>query len=587
MIGAAVIGAESLDSMLAVTGVNQTPLIENDDDGGLSYIYPASSPFPGGERFLDSVLTWIAPADGQYMLRVQSFAAASSGEYTLKVRARRASFEDEDYGATQTIFLDFNGAQLNAIETFDDPFAQAAALLTPLQSFLPRWGLTPEDEAAVVESILTEVNTQFDNLRQASLNGNRATDRAAGHFDVVILNSRDHADPWGQPNVSRVVVGGTVYELGIWTIGIADSIDPGNFDREETAVVLLDFLSEDPQDLNSVNSIPFNPPLTRIDAIGITVGRIIVHEIGHYLGNWHTDNANEILAIMDQGGVAVSVDAGVGPDGVLGTGDDLDNTWTPDEYIANEGVAVGEERLDVNSAFALSTGRVSRDIIPDDTAQNTPLASVRATPTAGDAPLTVEFSAGAVDGTLGTLSYAWDFADGSTGTGVVTTHTYAAAGDYLVKLTVTNNLGDSGQATVLVQVAAQLPTARMTLNATAGPAPLSVSFDASTSTDPDGQIVSYAWDFGDGGTATGVAVTHVYNTPGSYVAKVTVTDNSGATSSASRLITVSSSLSGVASLDTNTDTQTGTTPVGCGFAGPAAFAGTLLGLFAMALARRR
>lgn len=52
--------------------------------------------------------------------------------------------------------------------------------------------------------------------------------------------------------------------------------------------------------------------------------------------------------------------------------------------------------------------------------------------------------------------------------------------------------------------------------------------DGSTSLDPDGTIVSYAWDFGDGNTALGAVNTHVYSTPGTYTVVLTVTDNDGA-----------------------------------------------------------
>jgi hypothetical protein len=55
---------------------------------------------------------------------------------------------------------------------------------------------------------------------------------------VRILNSSDHRDQFGRDNISRVVVGGTIEESGIPTIGIAQSIDPGNFGNEETALVL-------------------------------------------------------------------------------------------------------------------------------------------------------------------------------------------------------------------------------------------------------------------------------------------------------------------------------------------------------------
>ena len=74
-----------------------------------------------------------------------------------------------------------------------------------------------------------------------------------------------------------------------------------------------------------------------------------------------------------------------------------------------------------------------------------------------------------------------------------------------------------------------------------GDAPLSVFFDASASIDPDGIIVSYAWDFGDGTTDTGSAATHTYTVPGLYEATVTVTDDQGVRSVLSRMIDVRSS----------------------------------------------
>lgn len=55
----------------------------------------------------------------------------------------------------------------------------------------------------------------------------------------------------------------------------------------------------------------------------------------------------------------------------------------------------------------------------------------------------------------------------------------------------------------------------------------SVSFDASTSADPDGSIVSYNWRFGDGDTATGMTTSHSFGAPGSYSVALTVTDDSG------------------------------------------------------------
>jgi len=69
-----------------------------------------------------------------------------------------------------------------------------------------------------------------------------------------------------------------------------------------------------------------------------------------------------------------------------------------------------------------------------------------------------------------------------------------------------------------------------------GTAPLTITFDISASSDPDGEIVSFTFDFGDGsepleGTDITEPIEHTYETPGSYFAKLTVKDNGGATGS--------------------------------------------------------
>jgi PKD repeat protein len=60
-----------------------------------------------------------------------------------------------------------------------------------------------------------------------------------------------------------------------------------------------------------------------------------------------------------------------------------------------------------------------------------------------------------------------------------------------------------------------------------------ITFNGSGSSDPDGQVVSYQWSFGDGGTATGQTPTHTYANAGSYTVSLAVTDNNGAVGSAS------------------------------------------------------
>lgn len=76
------------------------------------------------------------------------------------------------------------------------------------------------------------------------------------------------------------------------------------------------------------------------------------------------------------------------------------------------------------------------------------------------------------------------------------------------------------------QAEPQAPQVRVSANPSSGEAPLRVDF-RSTASDPDGEITGTTWDFGDGNTASGASATHTYQTPGTYTARATVTDNAG------------------------------------------------------------
>ncbi|MBM6402077.1 PKD domain-containing protein [Phycicoccus sp. MQZ13P-5] len=140
------------------------------------------------------------------------------------------------------------------------------------------------------------------------------------------------------------------------------------------------------------------------------------------------------------------------------------------------------------------------------------------------------------DGTI--AGYSWSFGDGGTSTAQNPSHTYTAAGTYTVTLTVTDDDGATGTTTRSVTVAAQPanvpPTASFTSSCTDG----SCSFDGTGSSDPDGTIASYAWTFGDGGTATTASPTHEYAESGTYSVGLTVTDNRGGTGTTTKSVTV-------------------------------------------------
>jgi PKD repeat protein len=88
------------------------------------------------------------------------------------------------------------------------------------------------------------------------------------------------------------------------------------------------------------------------------------------------------------------------------------------------------------------------------------------------------------------------------------------------------------------------PIARATASPTSGAAPLTVNFDGSGSSDPDGGNLSYAWDLDDDGSfddSTAAKPTYTYTTAGSYSPSLRVTDNSGASDTASVAISVGNS----------------------------------------------
>jgi PKD repeat protein len=140
------------------------------------------------------------------------------------------------------------------------------------------------------------------------------------------------------------------------------------------------------------------------------------------------------------------------------------------------------------------------------------------------------------DGTI--TSRSWDFGDGSSSTQANPLKTYDTDGDFEVRLIVTDNATarDTVTKTVTVLQPNQAPVASFTNTCT----DLTCNF-SDTSTDEDGTVVSWAWDFGDGTTAETQNPSHTFAAEGSYVVTLTVTDDDGAVSvpPASRTVSVS------------------------------------------------
>jgi PKD repeat protein len=167
----------------------------------------------------------------------------------------------------------------------------------------------------------------------------------------------------------------------------------------------------------------------------------------------------------------------------------------------------------------------------------------------------VNFNGSSSSATNGT--YAWDFGDGSNGTGISTTHRYARGGTFTIVMTVTSDNRQSSTSSRTITVSTTLPptTANFTFSPTNPAINQDIVFTASGTPVPGGGIpfpgggggqpvqgASYNWDFGDGTTASGQSTTHRYTRGGTFAITLRVTSDTGLTATTSRQVTISTTL---------------------------------------------
>ena len=172
-----------------------------------------------------------------------------------------------------------------------------------------------------------------------------------------------------------------------------------------------------------------------------------------------------------------------------------------------------------------------------------PVANIAVSSTSGKAPLAISFDGSGSTDDNGITNYVWDFGDGNASSGATTSHTYSVAGEYEATLTVNDGeLSDSASIMITVLPENRAPTADFSVTP-------STNIDTDTdiavtgsATDPDGDSLSYAWDFGDGTTKSGQTSNHRYTAAGTYTISLMVTDIEGASDTATRSITVEESV---------------------------------------------
>ncbi|MEU1163546.1 PPC domain-containing protein, partial [Streptomyces sp. NPDC005921] len=226
VVGAAVDGTPD---KIAIYGPDGTE--DEGSTGDVAHNHPASSPLPSGKVSLDDV----AAEDGWYCVAV---SGDTRGSYRLRLLTTRPRLEGT--GDEQTIFLDFDGARMDpsVFASSGLPVTPGLRTTSPLRAFLDAWGLPASADKPLADAITADVRRRL----QTDLAGSGINKR----FGVRILSSEHDADPGDAKNVDRVVIGGTIEETGLPTLGVTSSIDPGNFDTSDTSIVLLDLLSGPP-----------------------------------------------------------------------------------------------------------------------------------------------------------------------------------------------------------------------------------------------------------------------------------------------------------------------------------------------------
>jgi len=227
------------------------------------------------------------------------------------------------------------------------------------------------------------------------------------------------------------------------------------------------------------------------------------------------------------------------------------NDWS---YFYNDSTAMNNS-LQRNPRIPFyNNGVLLYGLLPDGTGANIPPeAIISASPVTGYMPLTVNFDATASHDPDGdTLAFHLDFADGGSDTTGIAAHTFTNPGNYSVILTVDDGHGgaDSDVITISVLDTTPLPpVAVMTAIPHNGPYPLTVSFDASASWDPNADSLNYHWNFGDGSVGTGVTASHIYQIMGVFNATLIVDD--GALSDTAQVTINAVNLAPVAAFSAN------------------------------------
>ncbi|WP_157974430.1 PKD domain-containing protein, partial [Lewinella sp. IMCC34183] len=201
------------------------------------------------------------------------------------------------------------------------------------------------------------------------------------------------------------------------------------------------------------------------------------------------------------------------------------------------------DKIHLDQEAGMPTGMGEQDLQCGSAPQNSaPLAVATATPQSGVAPLTVQLTGNQSSDKDGTIAaYSWSYSGGTIAARDAEL-TFTEPGVYSMVLTVTDDKGATATSSVNITVTEPVvanvaPTALAAVTPISGTAPLTVTMDATGSTDTDGSITAYLWSY-PGGTSTIATDEVTFTEPGAYDVVLTVTDDDGATGTETVTVTV-------------------------------------------------
>jgi PKD repeat protein len=279
-----------------------------------------------------------------------------------------------------------------------------------------------------------------------------------------------------------------------------------------------DSISQDGGSQSSIKVTAVGPDGKGIGAVPLRVDM----RVGGVAQDFGTLSARTVVTNSDGVASVVFTSPPAPSNGVFGTCNGLPGTCV--SIVAS---ATGSNFIGVNPESVQIRLVPPGVILPP---PDTPTASFQFAPANVVVGQTVTFDATASQSTSGIVSYAWNFGDGTIGSGAVVTHSFANVASYTVTLTVTNaRTGVASTSRSVAVSASALPTANFTTSPAAVQVGDIVSFNAASSSAPVGRTIrSYDWDFGDGTPhASGQITAHIYGAANIYTVTLTVTDDLG------------------------------------------------------------